>query len=650
MSETPKLSPGGTSLRIPEFSGPSSGAGRGSVYPQWDSFDPRTSSSQSLVPTFAEREQRRTLLVIYIHGFMGQDSSFRSFPAHVHNFLKESLAETHVVHSKIYPRYKTYRAIVVARDNFSKWLQPHESPETDVILIGHSMGGLLAADIALLPSQAPPGESPFRHRILGTISLDAPLLGLHPGIIVSGIASLFRPSPSPKAESESDYLAAGSTATAPPSPDPSVYSEVSPPSGVSSPSGMSSLSAFGSPAPDPFFNPAFPNDVKFVDRGWFKNITHFANKHRQENLVEAAANHVMSHLEFGACLADYPALHSRYNRLRKLEDVDDLNQPADGTRAVRVRFVNYYTISTGRLKKPKPRSPSPFLKPIDSRQESETRYSSDVESRASTPRISIEDHGERGRPMALQEIEPIPEPEEPEDPPEELPEEPESEKFEMAVADQENNTPTADDTIEEPELEGLPAIPHLPEAPQLPDLDSITDKQARKQTEKEAKQAQKDYQQAVKKREKTIKERQKAIEKLRRKAAKDAEKKEKEKQKQLAQEEKAVQRERAETLKQAEQYQKEQQKQEMEQQGKEGKEEKQEKKKERKFCMLPKKANGVKDPTWVQVFMEGVDEVGAHTGLFFPGPHYEKLIGDVGSMIVSWVHEDASKRAIMGLD
>jgi hypothetical protein len=44
--------------------------------------------------------------------------------------------------------------------------------------------------------------------------------------------------------------------------------------------------------------------------------------------------------------------------------------------------------------------------------------------------------------------------------------------------------------------------------------------------------------------------------------------------------------------------------------------------------------------------MEGYDEVGAHCGLFVPGPHYEKLVGDVGMTIVEWVHENATKRAM----
>lgn len=163
---TSQPSSGRSSLQLPphergRLGGPSSdGLGMSKVYPGWQSRDPRSSSTHSLVPSLNEDERRRTLLIVYIHGFMGNDSSFRSFPAHVHSYLKEILRETHVVHSKIYPRYKTYKAIDVARENFSKWLEPHESPTTDTVLIGHSMGGVLAADVVLIVRALPhaPGE------------------------------------------------------------------------------------------------------------------------------------------------------------------------------------------------------------------------------------------------------------------------------------------------------------------------------------------------------------------------------------------------------------------------------------------------------------------------------------------------------------
>ena len=87
----------------------------------WRSHDPRSASTHSLVPSESGRDGRRTLLLVYIHGFMGNETSFRSFPAHVHNLLTISLSETHVVHTKIYPRYKSRKDITFARDDFGNW-------------------------------------------------------------------------------------------------------------------------------------------------------------------------------------------------------------------------------------------------------------------------------------------------------------------------------------------------------------------------------------------------------------------------------------------------------------------------------------------------------------------------------------------------
>jgi hypothetical protein len=64
---------------------------------------------------------RLTVLLVYLHGFMGNETSFRSFPAHVHNLVTVTLADTHVVHSKVYPRYRSRDSMELARDNFSTW-------------------------------------------------------------------------------------------------------------------------------------------------------------------------------------------------------------------------------------------------------------------------------------------------------------------------------------------------------------------------------------------------------------------------------------------------------------------------------------------------------------------------------------------------
>jgi hypothetical protein len=109
-----------------------------SVYAMPD--DPRRSSTQSLNPTKRQALEKRTLLLIYIHGsvlydirsnsflisnrFMGAETSFRSFPAHVHNLVTITLAESHAVHTKIYPRYAARRSIDQVAEDFSRWFVP----------------------------------------------------------------------------------------------------------------------------------------------------------------------------------------------------------------------------------------------------------------------------------------------------------------------------------------------------------------------------------------------------------------------------------------------------------------------------------------------------------------------------------------------
>lgn len=93
----------------------------------WSKQDPRSSSTQSLHPSQeGESIDKRTLLLIWLHGFMGNETSFQSFPAHVHNYLAVKMGSagaqaTHQVHTKIYPKYKSRNKIEKARDGFSDW-------------------------------------------------------------------------------------------------------------------------------------------------------------------------------------------------------------------------------------------------------------------------------------------------------------------------------------------------------------------------------------------------------------------------------------------------------------------------------------------------------------------------------------------------
>ena len=241
----------------------------------------------------------------------------------------------------------------------------------------------MAAEVALLTPYSSASPDRFRHRIIGTINFDTPFLGMHPGVISSGIGSLFRPapeSPSQKVQSAStsqnDLLPTSSvgsqthSSSAPasylfptesPSPAASGQGESSAWSGPTSPGSPYAQDAvlpLSSSVHDPNYDPPFPNDVRIPTRKGWDNALHFIMKH-SDGLTKATKSYVTSHLEFGGCLADYNGLKSRYSRLRQLEDVDELQQEQiESQRPLRkVRFVNYYTASTGRPKPIKPTSP-----------------------------------------------------------------------------------------------------------------------------------------------------------------------------------------------------------------------------------------------------------------------------------------------------
>ncbi|KAG9233705.1 hypothetical protein BJ875DRAFT_505200 [Amylocarpus encephaloides] len=664
---------------------------------QWRSHDPRSSSAHSLVPSESARQGRRTLLLVFIHGFMGNETSFQSFPAHIHNLLTITVSDSHLVHTKIYPRYKSRKNINFARDDFSKWLEPHEGSNTDVVLLGHSMGGILGTEVAMLRPFPPVVGKPLRHRILGTINFDTPFLGMHPGVIGAGLGSIFRPAPeqggvkspgssngganTPLASSQTSISSQG---YAPSMVDSDTASQISLVQSVTSPTA-------NTPPNDSFFNPPFPNDIRLPERKGLSNLLHFINKH-SDGLTSATKNLVMSHIEFGGVMADYTGLKIRYENIRSLEDVDNITRSPGqnhSPRDRRVRFINYYTASTGRPKPPK----TPPTRPAEVPEEGDDRRSRkatldglrlnplDGRSPSQTPSISVEEHaggtitprpldepvgaspseeqitspGENsglGDDSLVDQIEHIGEDSGVQDdlgaPPEMqhvdyIPiDESEAEEL-LAVA----RTATSQDLGKEVKLMSSdPPLPPLPDAPIEPEpinLDLYTDKDSRKIAEKEYKRFTKAYQQAVKDRENAVKDRRKLIEKREKKTRQEQERQLKADEKQRLKEEKEGEKKKAAAAATAAKAK-----------GKENERKASDTssmqddkpKRDKKFCMLPPKYGGQIDKCWVRIYMEGVDEVGAHCGLFFPGPQYESLVGNVGARIGKWVGEDATRRAI----
>ncbi|KAJ9602105.1 hypothetical protein H2200_013465 [Cladophialophora chaetospira] len=567
--------------------------------------DPRASSTQSLRPVESAGENRRTLLLIYIHGFLGTETSFQSFPAHVHGLLTPALSETHVVYTKIYPRYKSRKNISFARDDFSNWLAPHEASSTDIILVGHSLGGILAAEVVLLPANFPAGShNLFQHRILGLIAFDTPYLGMHPGVVSTGIMSLFRSPP------QLPLL---------PPPDPELFSDAAPQT--------------------PTYNPAYPNDVQLADRtGKLRRFWYFWNKHCGE-LTKAASEYVSSHLEFGGCLADYAGLKRRYNSIRALEDVDTTarQRTPDGKLMKRVRFVNYYSASTGLVKE---RSPSPTNEanllepPAGEGQEPSTRRSSGESlrpSNVSSPRLSLEEHRDGEvvtKDIAELSIDP--------DPPKLTP---------ATTASEQATSPVAIGSLGSlevsTELGLLPPFPPMPAPPADFDPGFFKTEEVVKLLQKEHDRKVKAHERAVKDREDSVKDREKLAEKHRRNIAKQRDKAKKQAEQQETRSQKE-QMKRSATLN-AEDYDRQLKKEA------ESKPQQVKKQRDRKFCALPPKdsVTGKRDPTWIRVYFEGIDEVTAHTSMFNVSDTYAKTVGDVVERIETWVAEDASTRWIL---
>lgn len=594
------------------------------------------------------------------------------------------------------------------------------------------MGGLLSAEVVLLPPRGPAsfvGEA-FRHRILGIINFDVPFLGMHPGIISAGLSSIFNPAEkSPERDSHLNT--------------PSTHSSVStldlgPP--------LHNDTLFSSNPNDPNYNPRFDNDVVLPMRKGWQNALHFIQKH-SDGLVEASKQLVKSHLEFGGTMADYPGLKRRYTRVRALEEEDVAKRKtavADAGRnpewVPRVRFVNFYTASTGRPKKPK--TPQPGVASTDFGMSdlslatsSQGLHSTRSLSDSISPQISIEEQGDDAgsddetshEPEELELIPPTPISDHELTPTPSLNHEP-------SVLSQESSAPAS---------VSLPEIPPPPVEPTPPDLSSCSDEGARKAVTKEHEQALKKYKRAVKDRNNAIKEQAKAEEKQAKEAKKEEKRAQKAKEKEKKDREKKVE---AETQKEGEELRLEQEKLRLEAESQrmaEGERERlrvqrkmlglppeeddiaepaqQEQpdvkpeiahedqpeepaashrrpaslapslsqspspspapsharrtsshtttrstplspsggqdtpgkpKKDRRFCVLPSNdpRTGKLDPAWVRVFMEGMDEVGAHCGLFFISETYERLVGEVADTIEHWVMDDVNERAVKELE
>nr|OQO19904.1 hypothetical protein B0A51_11375 [Rachicladosporium sp. CCFEE 5018] len=105
---------------------------------------------------------KKTLLLVFVHGFKGSDDTFGPFPQDLRALISTTLPKLDVL-SIQYPRYETRGDLKECVSRFKEWLQnkvidlevangtpsPTVDPSVHVVLVGHSMGGIVAAETLL---------------------------------------------------------------------------------------------------------------------------------------------------------------------------------------------------------------------------------------------------------------------------------------------------------------------------------------------------------------------------------------------------------------------------------------------------------------------------------------------------------------------
>ncbi|KAG4094426.1 hypothetical protein H8356DRAFT_1427873 [Neocallimastix lanati (nom. inval.)] len=128
-------------------------------------------------------------IIVYVHGFFGDNDTFEDFP----DLLQAALQIYNIrIINKIFPRFDTNGVFKEFVDYIINWLYQNAT-DLPVILMGHSMGGILIADVF---RKIYKGDVPFSYklektpRIIGVIGFDSPYFGLEVSLTNAGVKKI----------------------------------------------------------------------------------------------------------------------------------------------------------------------------------------------------------------------------------------------------------------------------------------------------------------------------------------------------------------------------------------------------------------------------------------------------------------------------
>ncbi|KIK55492.1 hypothetical protein GYMLUDRAFT_47695 [Collybiopsis luxurians FD-317 M1] len=190
------------------------------------------------------------------------------------------------------------------------------------------MGGLLAAEAATDSSNAKDGSK----RIIGMIAFDCPYLGMHPHVVITGIASLFPKKNDPSMKTETELNRHPSVRIVDRKETDHLHDN-SPSRPHLNASSSSSLSSNSSSSARSTADSLIGRTMKFVSSHSDDALVRWARKHSDEP-VAAGKRWVVEHFQFGSCMFDPSGLKDRYATLVAWNGL----------------WVNYWTITVPKSK------------------------------------------------------------------------------------------------------------------------------------------------------------------------------------------------------------------------------------------------------------------------------------------------------------
>ncbi|KAM0260276.1 hypothetical protein ACHAQJ_002840 [Trichoderma viride] len=285
---------------------------------------------------------RKTLILCFIHGFKGGESTFGdnySFVEDLRNAVARELP-SFSIKVLVYPKFETRGDLGETVSRFRTWLEnkiidyevakgtasPTVEPSIRTILIGHSMGGIVAAETVMgLASEKPiytedgidksGGRPSFNSlmfpRIQGVLAFDTPYLGISPSVVAYGAEGHYQTAQSALTQLGSVWKMVGGGGGDAAASAASALTTTTPAKSDSGGWGWGKIAMYGAAA----------SAVAAGSAAAWMNRDH----------ISVGWSWVSSHLEFVGCLARPEALKQRVSYMAKLSS--ELN----------VGFANLYT-------------------------------------------------------------------------------------------------------------------------------------------------------------------------------------------------------------------------------------------------------------------------------------------------------------------